>query len=172
MLIDSTFCFLIGLITASVTHPHRRLGDMVASTFVVDRRWVGTPIPQPAATYVPYAPPPTQAASGGNFPAGTYGTSLPPSAPVATPPAEPGTWAPPVAPSWGAPAPHAAPGEPAAQQPVVPVEQVRQPQVPPQQAPPPQPQWDPNRNAWIVWEPTRGQWMQWDANTSQWGPIS
>ena len=33
--------FLIGLITALVTHPHRRVGDLVAGTYVVARRAPG-----------------------------------------------------------------------------------------------------------------------------------
>lgn len=37
MFVDSTFCFLVGLITASITRPHRRLGDMAARTLVMHR---------------------------------------------------------------------------------------------------------------------------------------
>lgn len=37
MFVDSTFCFLVGLVTASVTRPHRRLGDMAARTLVMHR---------------------------------------------------------------------------------------------------------------------------------------
>ncbi len=37
MFVDSTFCFLVGLITASTTRSHRRLGDMAARTLVMHR---------------------------------------------------------------------------------------------------------------------------------------
>jgi hypothetical protein len=178
MIIDSTFCFLIGLITASVTHPHRRIGDMAAGTFVVAKESMGRPIPTASASYIPYAPAPQQQhqqqpapTAGGGFAPGTYGTSLPPSASTPAP----------AQPAWGT-TPQAA--EPAAQpqpelqaqpeaqaQPAVTEPQVQSP--PAAAAPqPPQPQWDPARNAWIVWDPSRGQWLQWDAAKSQWGPIS
>lgn len=163
MLVDLT-CFAIGLFIAAFTKPHRRLGDMVGGTYVVGKDSVGRPIPgSPASgSYVPYAPPMQSpgagAGTGGGFTPGTYGTSLPPSAPAPTPQSqEPAQSEPQHPTAWGTPP------EPAPQ---------AQPAQPAQPAQQPQPQWDQARNAWIVWEPTRGQWLQWDATTSQWGPIS
>ena len=106
MLVDSTFCFLIGLITASVTHPHRRIGDMAAATFVVAKESVGRPISTSSGTYVPYAAPPAATTPGG-FAPGTYGTSQPPFAQqpqTHTPAAE--------VPRWGAPTPPAGADQP------------------------------------------------------------
>jgi len=44
LLIDS-ICLVVGLIIASVTHPHRRVGDMVGGTYVVGLASVGQPMP-------------------------------------------------------------------------------------------------------------------------------
>jgi len=67
LLIDS-ICLVVGLIVASVTHPHRRVGDMVGGTYVVGLASVGQPMPgtapqqqyqyaygQPGAPGCPYA---------------------------------------------------------------------------------------------------------------------
>ena len=43
LLVDG-FCFLVGLIVALATHPHRRVGDFVAGTYVVALASVGRPI--------------------------------------------------------------------------------------------------------------------------------
>ncbi len=111
LLVDG-FCFLVGLIVALATHPHRRVGDLVAGTYVVGLASVGrpivnTPAPPPYAYAQPGAP--------GWTPPGT-----PPAAPGwgATPPAGPGWNAPsadtppppppPPAPAaWGTPPPEA-----------------------------------------------------------------
>lgn len=83
-------CFLIGLLVAAFTHPHRRVGDMAAGTYVVELASVGRPIPgtQPAPAYA-YAQP---GAPGGWSPPG----AAPP------PPATPG-WGSTPPPAWGAP---------------------------------------------------------------------
>jgi uncharacterized RDD family membrane protein YckC len=160
MLIDALFCFLIGLLTASLTHPHRRLGDMLASTFVVGKRSVGRPITVTPGGYreaqyeAPMVPPPSQYGP----PPGTYGTSQPPFASDM--------------PAWGATPAAAAP--PA----TTPLEELPPPafpapvQPPVQQAAPPQPQWDVARNAWIIYDPARAAWLQWNDSTKTWGPIS
>src|SRR3954451_12032350 len=41
MLVDSMFCFLVGLSVASVSPPPRRIGDMAATTFVVSKESAG-----------------------------------------------------------------------------------------------------------------------------------
>jgi uncharacterized RDD family membrane protein YckC len=145
------FCFPIALITALVTHPHRRVGDFAAGTFVVAKESVGTPIgaARGASPYPPaWTPPPT-----------TWG---PPPAAQAPPP----TWGAPAggpppaqAPTtWGTPAP--VPDDPPAQQPA------------PAQAPSGrEPQWDPQRNAWVFWEVETSRWLQHDPVTGQWGPL-
>ncbi len=52
---DFPYCFpLVGLITALVTHPHKRVGDMVANTYVVAAADAGVPIPS-ATGAAPYA---------------------------------------------------------------------------------------------------------------------
>ena len=128
------FCFLIGGITALATHPHRRIGDFAAGTFVVAKESVGRPIGTPAsAAYAPpwappggptgWGPPPSSAQPG-------WGPTTPPGStqpapmpgwgqPGATPPASnaPPTWGSPAAnpPAsqtpghWGTPAPQAEP---------------------------------------------------------------
>jgi len=205
MLVDSSICFLIGLLTASFTHPHRRLGDMVAGTYVVGKESVGYPISKAPAvgTYVPYAPPVQQtppAASqptGGGFAPGTYGTSLPPSAPVETPapfptpPADTPAATTPAddGPGWAAPTPPA--DQPAAQQPSPwaaptpsPQQQPQQPQTwgnPPQQSssqwggqpqpqqPVAQPQPQPQPAApQPQWDPARNAWIVWEPTRAQW----
>jgi uncharacterized RDD family membrane protein YckC len=41
LIVDALVCFLIGLLTALTSRGHRRVGDMVANTYVVDAREVG-----------------------------------------------------------------------------------------------------------------------------------
>ena len=36
----------------------------------------------------------------------------------------------------------------------------------------PTPQWDPERKAYITYDPRRGAWMQHDTETGEWGPIT
>jgi uncharacterized RDD family membrane protein YckC len=160
MVIDAVLCFLIGLLTASLTHPHRRLGDMAATTFVVGKESAGRPVMltpgayRPTQYQAPVMPPPTQFGP----PPGTYGTSQPPFASDM--------------PAWGATPAAAAP--PATN----PLEELPPPafpapmQPPVQQAAPPQPQWDVARNAWITYDPARAAWLQWNDTTKTWGPIS
>ena len=54
LIVDQFFCFLVGLITMLVTRPHRRVGDMVAGTYVVSTADVGRPV-VPQAAMPPYA---------------------------------------------------------------------------------------------------------------------
>lgn len=89
---------LVGLITGASTKGHRRVGDMVASTFVVKKELVGTGFAVPGVT-------------GG---AGGVAAPAPPPASWGSPPpaqSPPGTFPspPPVAPPVAAPTPAAAP---------------------------------------------------------------
>ena len=67
LIVDQFFCALVGLITALATHPHRRVGDMAAGTFVVAKQSAGTPI----ATQMGVAP------KRGHLPARRPGASRP-----------------------------------------------------------------------------------------------
>ena len=64
LLIDS-LCFIVGLVLALSTKGHRRIGDMLASTLVVPKEYVGQPIVVPGLgpAWHPdtYQPPPTAA---------------------------------------------------------------------------------------------------------------
>lgn len=140
-------CFpLVGIVTIFATTGHRRVGDMAASSLVVDRRLLGTPIRVPglddptggvgaAAT----APGPPTAA----WAAATTGS---------TPPVQP--YQPPVPP----PADAAPLGTASA--------------TPPPPADPTQPQWDAARGAYIQWDQVGQRWMQFDQATQQWQPIA
>ena len=44
LLLVDALCFLVGLITVLVTHPHRRVGDLACGTYVVATGSVGQPI--------------------------------------------------------------------------------------------------------------------------------
>ncbi len=100
LLIVDASCFIVGLLVALLTHPHRRIGDMAAGTYVVALADVGRPFQgAPAAYQYGYPPsgPPGWAPPG---------VAQPPAAPWGTPP--PSAWGappPPPAAPWGAPPP-------------------------------------------------------------------
>ncbi|MEO7556502.1 MAG: RDD family protein [Acidimicrobiales bacterium] len=78
--------FICGLVTSLVSKGHRRVGDMVAGTFVVGKASMGTPIAIPGT--VAYAPQPTYAPPPGvGYGAPTQPWGAPPTGP--TPPAAP-----------------------------------------------------------------------------------
>jgi hypothetical protein len=114
LLVDG-FCFLVGLIVALATHPHRRVGDFVAGTYVVALAGVGRPIAStPASPPFAYAQP----GAPGWTPPGTapaapgWGATPPPAWGAPTDPPPPpasGAPAPDAPPAWGAPPPPAAP---------------------------------------------------------------
>ena len=91
-------CFLVGLVTTLVTHPHRRVGDLVCGTYVVATRSVGEPVP--VARYPPPgfgAPPPGYGPTvPAHYPAGWGGPEGWSAPPVVTPPGTapttPGEW--------------------------------------------------------------------------------
>lgn len=113
--VDS-LCVVVGLIVAAVTHPHRRVGDMVAATYVVALADVGRPVQALPQQQYPYAY--AQAGPPGWSPPGVappptpgWGTTPPPAPGWGAPPPPP----PPPPPAWGAPPPTAEP--PSAQPP-------------------------------------------------------
>ncbi len=90
---------LVGLITAIASKGHRRVGDMVAKTFVVDKNSVGIPpivagvtSPPQAAAYTP--PPPGGAPLPGTISPPDAFTAPPTDAPPTTAPAADGISAP------------------------------------------------------------------------------
>ena len=112
LLVDSG-CIIVGLLVALLTHPHRRVGDLVAGTYVVGLADVGRPIQvaPPAYQYQSAQPGPPGWAPPGTAPPPTpgWGTTPPPA--WGAPPAPgPGFGTPPSA--WGAPPPAADPGPP------------------------------------------------------------
>lgn len=182
---------LVGFVTGLTSTGHRRVGDMAASTYVVAKSSVGTPISVGGATGIPnYAPTGPQSA---------YGTAWAPNpaAPVSTPMGQP-TWdSPPPMPQpqqqvpqpWstavtGSAAAEAPPPLPdASASPDIPAipDLPHSPDVPdttdatavahtaPASAP--EPQWDAARNTYIQWDAAAGHWLAWDDATQRWNPI-
>lgn len=134
------FCFpLVGLVTGLSSSGHRRVGDMAANTVVVDKLWIGTPLPVPGVTATApglVQPPGMQASTIGVSPPPPGGAAPPvsPSGPPVAPPVTPA--GPPIAPpAPSAPAPPAdAPPPPFADAPPPPT-----PAPPPPTATPPPP---------------------------------
>ena len=154
---------LVGLISGVASKGHRRVGDMVAKTLVVDKASLGQPPVVPGLTAPPtggytaqpagYTPPPpgayTPPPPGGSTPPPPGSGAAPP---PGTPPAPmgdaispPDAFAPPVAPP---PTPAAEPDGVSA------------------------PKWDVDRNAYIQWDPELSEWMEYDEAAKQWVPIS
>lgn len=157
---------LVGLITGVSTKGHRRVGDMAAKTFVVDKRSVGTPPMVPGFNMhnTPYvaAPPPD-----GYPPTGSYSPPPPGStAPVAGAAPPPATW------PTGADAPAAR--DPFAP-PEVPVPDTEPPEPPPAATPTragiDAPMWDADRGAYIQWDKVHEVWMVYDDAEAKWKPL-
>ena len=108
LLVVDGACFIVGLLVALLTQPHRRIGDMAAGTYVVALAHAGRPVagaPQaayPAAPQYQYAYP--QPGAPGWAPPGA---APPPPPGWGAPPPPPPTWGapPPPPPTWGAPPP-------------------------------------------------------------------
>jgi len=131
LIVDQFFCFLVGLITMLVTRPHRRVGDMVAGTYVVSTADVGRPV-VPQAAMPPYA----YAGQGAWTPPapGVPAWGTPPPPPQPTWGAPPPSWgAQPPPPTWGSAPP------PPYQQPPPDQPGWAAPQQPAPQPPPPPP---------------------------------
>ena len=169
---------LVGIITVLAAPRHRRVGDMAASSCVVDAEWFGRPIP--FDTTPPTTAPP---APYGGYP------SQPPTPPSPQPPSTPTTWgvAPPPTDTtttpWGTPTPaaptgpFAPPGEPSAPPspvpttpaaPVPPTASAGPSTTAPASGTPDQPVWDADRQAYIQWDPQRQQWLQFDQTSGKW----
>ena len=138
--------YLVGFVVAMNSRGHRRVGDMAAATYVVDKESAGHPIGPPealvgATTTAPAVAPPPEAAPS-EPPAPAPPTPEPPAPEPAPPEAAPPEAAPPAAPTTTAP-PTATEG----------------------------PQWDAQRGTYIQWEPHRRQWLAWDDVAKQWKPI-
>ena len=163
LLVVDSFCFyIVGIATSFATHPHKRVGDMVAGTFVVGHTDVGQPVTgappaysggyqapggwtPPGATpeQQPWgAPPPPPAAWGAPQPQEGWGAQPGWGAPQSQPQA--GGAPPPPLPtrvptSWGTPPPEATPTPPPPEPPAPeppPPEPPDTPPPPPQTAPP------------------------------------
>jgi uncharacterized RDD family membrane protein YckC len=142
MLIVDELCCIVGLVTVLATKPHRRVGDMVAGTYVVHKDSVGTSVhaPLPVSTASTPAWQPPAAAS----PAQTWGTTPGPA-------------------SQSTPAPTDAPvGTPT---PAVPQQQ------PPTLPPGAEMRWDERWNAWLYWDPAAQRWLRHDTASGQWIPM-
>ena len=160
---DGIICMLpiVGGILMVSTKGHRRLGDMGASTLVVDKSMVGQPLHVPGVTapesaYGPGYTPPSYGAPAGWDLGGPAG-----------PPQQPGWGTGPQSPaptSWGTP--------PAAQPPSFPTATPSNPPAPAATPGADSPTWDPARNAYIQYDRALGSWMQWDDATNAWKPIS
>jgi len=121
LLIVDELCF-IGLIVALATHPHRRIGDMAANTYVVGLADAGRPLFGAAPAYqysyaqqgeaVGWAPP--GAAPPGAPPQPAWGAPPPPAWGAPPPPPPNAGWGQPpaAAPGWGTPPPPAEPAPP------------------------------------------------------------
>jgi len=118
LLIVDSLCFIVGLLVASLTHPHRRIGDLAAGTYVVGVASLGRPVTgAPPAYQYGYAAPgaPGWAPPGAPAPPPGWGTTPPPAWGAPPPPAAPPVWGPPPAaapPAWGAPGSAAPPPPP------------------------------------------------------------
>jgi uncharacterized RDD family membrane protein YckC len=106
-------CFLVGLLVAVLTHPHRRVGDMAANTYVVALADVGRPVEAVPQYQYQYAQPgtPGWAPPGAAPPPPAGWGTTPPPAWGAPPPGPPPSWGPPAQPppTWGAPPPEPPP---------------------------------------------------------------
>jgi uncharacterized RDD family membrane protein YckC len=115
LIVDNFFCFVVGLLTAALTHPHRRVGDMAAGTYVVALADVGRPlqvgVPAPYPAGYPQGGPAGWAPPGAQPGAGWDAPPAPPAwgGPAAPPPPSWGAPPPAAPPTWGATPPVAAP---------------------------------------------------------------
>lgn len=180
-LVDGLPCCipLVAPIAGYSTKGHRRVGDMAAGTYVVDKRFEGQPLSIPgvnAAALAPYLPP-SPHGMGGPVPGPPGSTPWPP---PQTPPSgpTPPTWAPPATPTpdraWApadSPSPAPPPDLASPARGVDPGGAV--PDVVPDQewVHTTEPQWDEARDTYIQWDEFRQAWLQWDPDVGTWKPI-
>ena len=184
------FLPLAGLILGLATPGHRRIGDLAAKTFVVDKSLVGHPTPVRGVGSVPASapaafgiapPPPTGIAQA------PLTTPLPPfAAPTGPPVVASPTPTPPMPASAPPPAFPPIPSEPESIDQPLPdemesalpeadqIESVDSEAVDsePQQLGTDGPQWDQARDTYIQWDPELSEWMEWSESESRWIPIS
>lgn len=141
---------VVGGVLIVSTKGHRRVGDMAASTYVVDKNQVGHPLAVPGVTA-------GWPGSPGGYPPAGYGQAPGYGQPSAYGQQAPTSWQPPAAGDQATAGPGAFPTSP-----------------PPQAAPAPSgdgPTWDADRNAYIQYDRDQGAWMQFDDSSKQWRPI-
>ena len=176
------FVPFVGFVVGLASKGHRRVGDMVANTLVVDKSLVGHPMAVAGVNSVA-----GHELAGGQPPPPPVGfPAAPPFSPppVSQPPSSP---APSAAPPTFPPVPEPTPEpltfepEPTPEPPVAPP---GPPMAPPEPEPPevaaptpPQPgidtpQWDTARDTYIQWDPELTEWMEWNEAAGQWIPIS
>jgi len=136
---------LVGLITGVSTKGHRRVGDMVAGTLVVDKKSVGTP---PMVH--------------GLMTAGAPGIAPAPPGEFAAPPPRPGGATPPAPPVADAIPVDVAPTEPP----------VADEPIPGTGDGIDAPKWDADRGAYIQWDKDQQKWMTYDDTAAAWKPLS
>ena len=139
---------LVGLIVASASNGHRRVGDIVADTLVVPAAAVGTPPVVPGLTTAGTGPPALT-------PPGAWPDHAPPPS-VAAPPlgVSPPTAATPPPPPPSAPLP--APPPPSATS----GDGIDAPM------------WDPARRAYLQWDKAQQRWMRYDDAEATWKPLT
>ncbi len=163
---------LVGLITGLASKGHRRVGDMVAGTLVVDKKMVDHPVAIVGVNEIAPAYPPTAAPPAP--PIGQAPTSPPPPTTppvVATAPTTPPVTAAPITPPE-APPPEAPPPEAPPPEAATPVSAQPAAEATPSRPGVDAPQWDPARNTYIQWDPELGEWMEWSEAAGRWIPIS
>lgn len=167
-IVDAITCGVpvVGGVLITTTRGHRRVGDMVAGTFVVPKESVGFPVVVPPrqtqapAPYVFHLPPPGYAPPPGyGPPPGAPPAQGPPPAPGGPPP-----YPPPAAPGWPSPAPWSDGSDP-----TVADRPLSRPSV---DAPDTDgPHWDDDRDTYIQYDRAVEMWVQWDQKHQHWRPI-
>ncbi len=186
---------LVGLISGLSSNGHRRVGDMAAKTIVIDKVWVGRPLPVPGVNSVTPATAPF-AVSASPFgaspppPPGPAVPAPPPGQPPLMPPPPAGDPAPPPPPGPTPPPPVPQTPDPDATTPLIAPPAMPAPEMPeaaPEQAPPDEPapppaptppaappvapaapaQPQPGVDA-PQWDAARDTYIQWDPELAEW----
>lgn len=152
-ILDALTCGLpvIGGVLMVSTKGHRRLGDMIAGTYVVKKASVGQPVGATAAG---------SAEAWDQSRAGSWGTPPAPSWPPAGPGSAPATnpWTPSTGTSPVSPGPNQS----------TPGGQRSGGRTNADDGP----TWDQDRNTYIQYDRDRSEWLQWDDAIQAWVPIS
>ncbi len=179
---------LVGLITSLASNGHRRVGDMAASTLVVDKSQVGIPpqvagLTAGAAAAAPAAPMPAAPMPAPQSAPPTESMPPPQATAQASPPSQP-TFAPPVGVPTEPPTAEAPSEPPVADAPSADAPSAEAPSADAGSVGAPDatvggdqpgigaPTWDEARNTYIQWDPELTEWMEWDSTSNRWVPIS